>query len=154
MRNLFLLLAVACLAAPAAAQNGATDAGKLLNAAELAKGLDEGPVALYSILFAGGTATLKPESSPQLAAIGDLLKTASTLKLEIQGHTDNAGGRPANQTLSRARAAAVRDYLIKTFAIEPARLTAVGYADTKPIASNRTEQGRAKNRRIGLVKKD
>lgn len=124
-----------------------------LNASELAKALNEkGSVAVHNILFDTGKATIKPESSAALAPIGEVLKADTTLRLEIQGHTDNVGARAANQTLSQARAAAVRDYLIKTFAITPDRLTATGLGDTKPVADNATEPGRAQNRRVELVK--
>lgn len=124
-----------------------------LNASELANALNtSGSVAVHNILFDTGKATIKPESSAALAPIGDLLKNDATLRLEIQGHTDNVGAKAANQTLSQQRAAAVRDYLIKTFAIAPDRLTAAGLGDTKPIADNATENGRAQNRRVELVK--
>lgn len=124
-----------------------------LNATELAKALNEkGSIALHNILFDTAKATIKPESASALAMVGDVLKADAALRLEIQGHTDNVGAKAANLTLSQARAAAVRDYLIKTFGIAPDRLTASGLGDTKPIADNATEAGRAQNRRVELVK--
>ncbi len=124
-----------------------------LNAGELARALNEtGSVALHNILFDTGKATLTPGSSAALAVVGELLKNDQALRLEIQGHTDNVGVKAANMTLSQARAAAVRDYLIKTFGIMPERLTSAGYGDTKPVAENATDDGRAKNRRVELVK--
>jgi OOP family OmpA-OmpF porin len=124
-----------------------------LNAGELARALNEtGSVALHNILFDTGKATLTAGSSAALAVVGELLKNDQALRLEIQGHTDNVGVKAANMTLSQARAAAVRDYLIKTFGIMPERLTSAGYGDTKPVADNTSEDGRAKNRRVELVK--
>ena len=108
---------------------------------------------MHNILFDTGKATIKPESSAALAPIGEVLKADASLRLEIQGHTDNVGAKAANQTLSQQRAAAVRDYLVKTFAIAPDRLTATGLGDTKPIADNATDAGRAQNRRVELVKR-
>jgi outer membrane protein OmpA-like peptidoglycan-associated protein len=124
------------------------------SAMELAKALnDTGSVALYGILFDTGKATIKPESAKALAPVGDLLKTQAALKLEIQGHTDNVGAAALNLKLSQDRAAAVKAYIVQTFGIAADRLSAVGLGDTKPAADNTTEDGRAKNRRVELVKK-
>lgn len=125
-----------------------------LTAAELAKALnDKGTFALHNILFDTGKATLKPESSKELQLVIDVLTADATLKLEIQGHTDNTGAKAANMTLSQQRADAVRDYVIKTGGIAAARLTAVGFGDTKPVAPNTTDEGKAQNRRVELVKR-
>jgi hypothetical protein len=113
---------------------------------------EQGSIALHNILFDTGRATIAPASQPALAPIGEVLKADPSLRLEIQGHTDNVGQKAANLALSQARAAAVRDELIKTFGIAPDRLTATGFGDTKPVADNSTEQGRAQNRRVELVK--
>jgi OOP family OmpA-OmpF porin len=69
----------------------------------------------------------------------------------IEGHTDNVNTAEYNQKLSEARANSVRQYLINHFGIKASRLTAVGYGLTKPIASNNTEEGRQKNRRVQAV---
>jgi len=122
-------------------------------AMELAKALDSGSVALYGILFDTGKATIKPESAKALAPVGELLKSQAALKLEIQGHTDNVGAAAANLKLSQDRAAAVKAYIVQTFGIAADRLSAVGLGDTKPAADNSTDDGRAKNRRVELVKK-
>ena len=125
-----------------------------LNASELAKALDaNGSVAIHGILFDTGKATIKPDSEKVLATIGDVLKANAALKLEIQGHTDNVGQKAANQTLSQQRAESVRQYLITKFGIAAARLTAAGFGDAKPVGPNTTEDGRAQNRRVELVKK-
>jgi OOP family OmpA-OmpF porin len=123
-------------------------------AMELARVLKEsGSVALHNILFDTGKATIRTESVAALAPIGEVLKNDSTLMLEIVGHTDNVGAAAANLKLSRDRAAAVKTYLVQTFGIEEARLTPAGFGDTKPVASNQTDEGRAKNRRVELIKK-
>ena len=104
-------------------------------AADLSRILNEkGSVALHGILFDTGKATIKPESAAALAPIGELLKTNAALKLEIQGHTDNVGVAAANLKLSQDRAAAVKDYLVKTFGVAADRLTTSGFGDTKPVA--------------------
>jgi OOP family OmpA-OmpF porin len=123
-------------------------------ASELARALnDKGSVALHNILFDTGKATLKPESAAALAPVGELLKSDAALALEIQGHTDNVGQPAANLKLSQDRAAAVKAYLVRTFGIPAARLTASGLGDTKPVAPNSAETGRAQNRRVELVKR-
>jgi OOP family OmpA-OmpF porin len=124
------------------------------SAMELARALnDKGMVALHNILFDTGKATLKPESAAALAPVGELLTIDGALKLEIQGHTDNVGTAAANLKLSQDRAAAVKSYLVQTFAVAPARLTTAGFGDTKPVAPNTADEGRAQNRRVELVKK-
>ncbi len=123
-------------------------------AMELAKALNEkGSVALHGILFDTGKATIKPESQAALAPIGELLKSDAALELEVQGHTDNVGAAAANLKLSQDRAAAVKAYLVSAFSIAPDRLTTAGFGDTKPVGDNKTEAGRAENRRVELVKK-
>jgi outer membrane protein OmpA-like peptidoglycan-associated protein len=124
------------------------------SAMELASALNAtGSVALQNVLFDTGKATLKPESAAALAPVGELLKSDPALKLEIQGHTDNVGQPAANLKLSQDRAAAVKAYLVQTLAIPAARLTTAGFGDTKPVAANADEGGRAQNRRVELVKK-
>jgi OOP family OmpA-OmpF porin len=124
------------------------------SAGELADALKtKGSIALHDILFDTGKATIKPESADALAPIGELLKSDPSLKLEIQGHTDNVGGAAANLKLSQDRAAAVKAYVVQTFGIADARLTTAGFGDTKPIADNKTDDGKAQNRRVELVKK-
>lgn len=111
----------------------------------------DGLVSLY-LNFDTGSATLQPTSNTQLDQIAAMLKGAPALNVEIGGHTDNVGNAAANQKLSEARAAAVAAALT-TRGIPGGRITAVGYGQTVPIADNRTEDGRAKNRRVELVKK-
>ncbi|HUP90883.1 MAG TPA: OmpA family protein, partial [Solimonas sp.] len=84
--------------------------------------------------------------------VAKMLKSAPDLKLEVGGHTDNVGQPAANQKLSEARAQAVQAALVAQ-GIAAARLSAKGYGDTRPVADNRSEDGRAKNRRVELTKK-
>jgi OOP family OmpA-OmpF porin len=113
----------------------------------------KGSIAVHNILFDTGKATIKPESAGVLGVIADVLKGDETLKIEIQGHTDNVGAAPANLKLSQDRAAAVKAYLVQTGGIAATRLTTAGLGDTKPIGDNKTEEGRGQNRRVELVKK-
>jgi outer membrane protein OmpA-like peptidoglycan-associated protein len=68
------------------------------------------------------------------------------MKIEIGGHTDNTGDKARNKALSQSRAKAVKDYLVSK-GVDATRLSAIGYGDTKPLSDNKTEEGRAKNRR-------
>jgi OOP family OmpA-OmpF porin len=111
----------------------------------------EGHVALQ-INFDSGKAIIKEESKPVIEEMVKALKDVPDLVVEIQGHTDNTGDAAADQVLSEQRAAAVRKTLIDG-GIDAKRLTAKGYGLTKPVADNSTEEGRAKNRRVELVKK-
>ncbi len=124
----------------------ASDAQKLADA--LAR---DGHVAVYGIYFDVDQSTLKPESEAALAHIDALLTADSTLVLEVQGHTDNTGSAPHNQTLSEARAASVKTWLV-AHGIAAGRLTPRGYGDTQPIGDNKTPEGRARNRRVELRK--
>lgn len=110
-----------------------------------------GRVAVYGINFDTGKSTLKPESEKVLAEISKLATGHAQLKLGIEGHTDNIGGAAANKKLSESRAEAVKAWLIKNGA-NGANFTTTGFGDTKPVDDNKTEAGRAKNRRVELVK--
>lgn len=110
-----------------------------------------GFVALTGILFDTGKATIKAESTPILNEVVALLKNDAALKLSVEGHTDNVGDKRANVELSKQRAASVVKYLIDN-GIDNRRLKSDGKGDSAPVADNRTEDGRAKNRRVELVK--
>jgi outer membrane protein OmpA-like peptidoglycan-associated protein len=119
---------------------------------ELADNLAKaGFVSLY-VNFDTGKATIKPDSAQTLDDAAAALKMAADLKVEVAGHTDNVGAPEANLKLSQERAQAVMAALVER-GIPAARLTAKGYGQTAPIADNRTDDGRAKNRRVELVKK-
>lgn len=123
----------------------------LLPAEEMKRELDtKGHVALY-INFDFNKADVKPEARPAIDEILKLLKNNPSLNLTVEGHTDNAGTPAYNQGLSDARAKSVVAALVAN-GIEGGRLKAVGYGQEKPIADNGTDAGRAKNRRVELVK--
>jgi OmpA-OmpF porin, OOP family len=113
---------------------------------------ESGKVAVYGIYFDTGKAVLKPESQPTLQEISKLLKADPALKVYVVGHTDNAGPFDANMKLSIDRATAVVNSLVSQFAVSATRLKACGNGPTAPVASNDTEQGKALNRRVELVK--
>lgn len=112
----------------------------------------EGRVATQGIYFDTGSDRLRPESSPTLKEIAAMLKEHADLRLAIEGHTDNVGQAAANQTLSEARAAAVRTSLVETYGIDASRLESKGLGATKPVGPNDTPEGRQSNRRVELVK--
>jgi OOP family OmpA-OmpF porin len=125
----------------------------LVKAADIADALaTKGSIDLYGIYFDVDKTDIKPESTKTLDEVASLLKIDRSLKLEISGHTDNTGTAEHNMKLSDGRARAVVDALVKTYSIDASRLEAKGYGDTKPVASNDSEDGRAKNRRVELKK--
>ena len=112
----------------------------------------KGSIDIYGILFDIDKADIKPDSTKTLDEVANLLKIDRSLKLEISGHTDSTGDKDHNMMLSENRAKAVVDALVSKYGIDPARMQAKGYGDTKPVAANDTEDGRAKNRRVELRK--
>jgi outer membrane protein OmpA-like peptidoglycan-associated protein len=110
-----------------------------------------GYIAL-DILFDTGKATVKPESQDIVNEIFNLLKSNTSLKVSIEGHTDNVGDAAGNKKLSEQRAKTVMDILIAK-GIGKDRLSSIGWGQEKPVADNRTEEGRTKNRRVEIVKK-
>ena len=123
-----------------------------ITASELDKSLSaNGKVAIYGILFDTAKADIKTESKASLDQIGALLKQQPALRLHVVGHTDNAGTLPANMDLSRRRAEAVAVALTRDYGIAKDRLTANGVGSLAPVASNASETGKSKNRRVELV---
>jgi OOP family OmpA-OmpF porin len=111
----------------------------------------DGSIALY-INFETGKSDIKAESQPTIEQIVEMLKQNPDLKISIEGHTDNVGSDKSNQTLSENRAKSVMDALIAK-GIDKSRLSSKGWGSSKPIADNNTEEGKAKNRRVEIVKK-
>ena len=111
----------------------------------------EGHIALY-INFDTGKSVIKSESKPIIEQIVQMMKSNPDLKISVEGHTDNMGNPKSNKTLSEARAKAVIAAIVAE-GIDAKRLSGVGHGQDKPIADNKTEEGRAKNRRVELVKK-
>ena len=105
---------------------------------------------INDIYFATNSFELTSASKFVLDILIEFLQDNSDVKIEIQGHTDNIGNRNDNMILSDNRAKAVYDYLVENY-IQSNRLRYKGFADTKPIANNSTEEGRAKNRRTVFV---
>jgi outer membrane protein OmpA-like peptidoglycan-associated protein len=112
---------------------------------------DTGRVAVYGIYFDFNKADLKPESKPTLDEIAKLLAGDPQLKLYVVGHTDNVGEIGYNMTLSQARAEAVVKALAAEYKVDASRLKPHGVGPLSPVATNKTEEGRAKNRRVELV---
>jgi outer membrane protein OmpA-like peptidoglycan-associated protein len=111
----------------------------------------DGRVAL-SIEFDTGKSAIKPESLPIIEQMAALLQGNPALNVSVEGHTDNAGSPASNQTLSESRAQAVVAALVER-GIAAGRMTPAGFGESKPVAGNDTEEGRARNRRVELVKK-
>ncbi|HET9054893.1 MAG TPA: OmpA family protein, partial [Cyclobacteriaceae bacterium] len=109
--------------------------------------------AAKNIFFSTGSFKLLSKSHKSLNDVADLMRADASLKLDIDGHTDAVGSEESNQVLSEKRAASVRDYLISK-GIEAERLVATGYGETKPVDSNDTAAGRAKNRRTEMTIKN
>jgi outer membrane protein OmpA-like peptidoglycan-associated protein len=119
----------------------------ILETRESARGLI---VNMSDVLFDTGRYTLKPGAREKLAKISGILLAHPGLKIEIEGHTDSVGGDEYNQRLSEQRAASVRDYLTSQ-GISPAIVSALGFGEERPVASNDNAAGRQRNRRVELV---
>ena len=113
---------------------------------------ETGHVAVYGIYFDTGQSVIKPESEAAMSEIAKLLKKEAGLKVNVVGHTDNVGGMDSNMKLSQARADALVQALVGKYSIGANRLKAYGVGPLAPVASNDTEEGKAKNRRVELVK--
>jgi len=104
------------------------------------------------IYFDFDRATLKPQSSRALTTIAQLLERQPSWRVSIEGHTDNSGSDTYNQDLSTRRADAVRTALVHDFAVDQSRLTSAGFGERRPVETNDTIAGRARNRRVELVR--
>lgn len=118
--------------------------------AEVAMIRDDMVIRMYGLNFPVGQAQIRPESFGLLTKLQKVLREFPTDPIEIAGHTDSQGNDQRNQALSERRAEAVRQYLIANMAIPEIQITAVGYGETQPLASNESREGRAKNRRIDV----
>jgi len=115
------------------------------------KFLTDGKIITYGITFDVDKATIKPQSMGTINEIFGIMQKFPDLEFSVEGHTDNTGNAISNQSLSEARAKAVCDKL-QQMGIDAARLSAVGYGMSKPMDTNDTPEGRAKNRRVEFVK--
>jgi OOP family OmpA-OmpF porin len=109
-------------------------------------------VPLATVLFDFDKSAVNSKYNKDLEKVADLLKKDPGLKIRIEGNTDNIGTEAYNQKLSEKRAAAVKDYLVQKFGIDAARIDTVGYGLDKPVADNKTKQGRQQNRRSVALK--
>lgn len=134
-------------------QKGMADRMVKVSAAEMETSLSKsGRIALYGIYFDTNKTEVKPDSGEALTEIGNLMKSDPALKVLIVGHTDSIGGFEMNKTLSQRRAEAVVAALTTSYGIAAQRLFPVGVSFAAPVESNENEEGRAKNRRVELVK--
>lgn len=106
---------------------------------------------LYGLSFPSGTAIIKPENFGLLKKVQDAIREFNNCKVIVEGHTDSRGSSEINQKLSQERANAVMEYLIANMGIPRDRIQAKGYGESRPVATNKTPEGRAKNRRIDIV---
>jgi OOP family OmpA-OmpF porin len=103
---------------------------------------------VVDVTFDTNKSDIKPTFHDELKKVGDFLKEFPAAKGTIDGHTDNVGSKASNMKLSLRRAESVRDYIVKTFSVDPTRIEAKGFGPTKPVADNKTKAGKAKNRRV------
>lgn len=115
--------------------------------------LQNGRVDVYDIFFSFNSDEIREESEPTLREINDILRRHSDWKLSIDGHTDNIASDAFNLNLSERRAAAVKNALVASFGIKADRLATAGHGKSSPIDTNDTPEGRARNRRVELVRR-
>ncbi|MFQ6753190.1 OmpA family protein [Cereibacter sphaeroides] len=131
---------------PVAAEAPAPAAGTLIPRLE-----ETGAAVLEELVFGSGSAELEDRAYPALADLAQWLKEDPARRVVIVGHTDASGGLEGNVTLSRARAVSVRERLIARHGVDGAQVTADGVGYLAPRATNRTEEGRARNRRVEVM---
>lgn len=113
---------------------------------------ETGHADVYSIYFSFNSDEIREESEPTLREIADIMRRHPDWKLGVGGHTDAIGGDSFNLDLSKRRSAAVRSALVSSFGINTARLTTSGFGRSRPVDTNDTEEGRARNRRVELTR--
>jgi OOP family OmpA-OmpF porin len=114
----------------------------------LPKGSGEAVEITLEVLFDTNKAVVKSEFFENIQRVADFMRTYPRTTAEIEGHTDSKGSNAHNKRLSQRRADAVREVLVSKFGIDTGRLRATGYGEERPIADNKTEAGRQKNRRV------
>jgi outer membrane protein OmpA-like peptidoglycan-associated protein len=125
---------------------------QVITAAQMGTALDGVGFIALDVNFDTGKADIRPESQPIIAEIVGLMKARPELRVGVEGHTDNVGNPASNKALSLARANAVVAAMVAA-GVDRSRLVPAGFGQEQPIADNRLEEGRAKNRRVELVKK-
>ena len=156
MKKIGMLVAIIMLAAFATAAQAETRAGGLPELV-VDKSINDCPncetlvTITLNVEFDTNKAVVKDQYRNEIKKVADFMKKYPNTTAVIEGHTDNVDTAEFNKKLSDERANSVRQYLINNFGIKASRLSAVGYGLTKPIASNSTEEGRQKNRRVQAV---
>jgi outer membrane protein OmpA-like peptidoglycan-associated protein len=112
-----------------------------------------GKIALYGILFDTGKSEIQASSEKAIESVATYLKENPDVNVYIVGHTDNTGDYAMNQKLSKASGESVKSYLVTKYGISAARLSGDGAGPICPVTTNDTEEGRALNRRVEIVKK-
>lgn len=125
---------------------------QVIQASEMYDALSKDGFISLNILFETGKATIQKESQPLIDQVYELLNGNPELKVSIEGHTDNTGTVAGNKKLSEERAKSVMNALV-ALGVKADRLSSVGWGQERPVADNRTEDGRSKNRRVEIVKK-
>ena len=123
-----------------------------IQASSMLEALNKDGFIALDILFETGKSNIQKESLPIVDQIFELMNGNANLKISVEGHTDNVGDAVSNKKLSNDRAKAVMDALIAK-GINKSRLSSIGWGQEKPVSDNRTDEGRAKNRRVEIVKK-
>lgn len=125
-----------------------TEAGLKVDEKGCAISLTEAVAIKLDVTFDNNAAVVKPQFFDEIGAVAEFMKSYKDTSVELQGYTDSRGSEAYNQALSQRRANAVRDVLIQRFGLAPERVTAVGYGEANPVASNETAAGREENRRV------
>lgn len=132
---------------------GGSGAGESEGAKALEKALTQDKkVDIYSIYFSFNSDKLREESQPTLKDIAEVMRRHPDWKLQVNGHTDAIGGDQFNLDLSKRRAAAVENALVQQYKIDGARFATAGYGKAQPKDTNDTLEGRARNRRVELMR--
>jgi outer membrane protein OmpA-like peptidoglycan-associated protein len=158
MKRVFAIAAAVMLTggtALAADLGGMGDkAGKKLNqgaSEQFTKKLKKAQNEKGPIRFKKGKAEIDPACDPTMKYIAKIIKDTPGFHVQVDGHTDNVGSPEGNRKLSQDRADAVVKYLVSKKGVDAKRLSAKGFGDTQPIGDNKTDQGRAKNRRVDFT---
>ena len=115
--------------------------------------VDEGKFSTTGIMFDVNTASIKPESNGVLQELSGILQKNPDIKIKIVGHTDSDGKDAENLELSKKRAAAVKEIIIRDFGIDASRMETDGKGETEPAQDNKSKEGKARNRRVDFIKK-
>jgi outer membrane protein OmpA-like peptidoglycan-associated protein len=135
------------------AEAAATDLRGRLQSLRPTRGALGLQMTLDDVAFAPGRAALRPEARTNLGKVVAFVNKEPRKAIRVEGHTDSRGNANANQLLSQKRAEAVRDALVAA-GVDPARITAIGLGEGQPVASNDSEEGRARNRRVDVILED